>query len=63
MYAGIVDEKYGLNNLVEGFIEADIPMQNCNIYGNGEYAEKLKQICKKKYKDSLFLVQKKILLL
>ncbi len=58
MYAGIVDEKYGLNNLVEGFIEADIPDAELHIYGNGEYAEKLKQICKKNTRIRYFGTKK-----
>lgn len=47
MYAGIIDERYGVSNLVKSFIKADIPDAELHIYGNGEYAEKLKEICKK----------------
>lgn len=46
MYAGTLDKQYGLGDLVKGFIEADIPETELHIYGNGNYREKLMQICR-----------------
>lgn len=42
LYAGGVYEQYGLKNLVEGFIKAHIPNIELHIYGDGDYADYLK---------------------
>lgn len=44
MYAGIVQRLYGLKNLVEGFIKADLNDYELHIYGNGDYAEEIDNI-------------------
>ncbi len=46
MYAGGIEEEYGLRSLVEGFVR--IPREDISLvlYGHGTYVEKLKQICK-----------------
>jgi glycosyltransferase involved in cell wall biosynthesis len=36
LYAGALFEKYGVRNLVEGFLEADIPGCELWLFGNGE---------------------------
>ena len=44
LYAGSVCVQYGLKNLVEGFLQADIPNARLEIYGPGDYVEELKDI-------------------
>ena len=41
-YAGSLMEIYGIGQLVEGFLAADIPNSELHIYGDGDYAEKLR---------------------
>ena len=43
MYAGSLMEIYGIGNLVEGFLAANIPGAELHIYGDGDYAEKLEK--------------------
>ena len=43
-YAGGVSKQYGLSNLVEGFLRADLPNACLHIYGPGDYVEELEQI-------------------
>lgn len=40
-YAGILDERYGVKDLVEGFVEADIEHAELHLYGEGKYKEDL----------------------
>lgn len=44
MYAGLLDERYGVKNLVDGFIIASIEDVELHIYGDGPYAEELKKL-------------------
>lgn len=44
LYAGGVSKQYGLQNLVEGFRQADIPNAVLHIYGPGDYVEELKEL-------------------
>ncbi|MBR4762217.1 MAG: glycosyltransferase [Clostridia bacterium] len=44
VYAGSIHEKYGIKNLVEGFILANLDNCELHIYGNGDYAKELKAI-------------------
>ena len=44
MYAGGVSKQYGLENLVKGFREADLPDARLEIYGPGDYVQELSQI-------------------
>lgn len=46
MYAGKLEKIYGLQNLVEGFIKANIPNCELRIFGDGDYLGQLKEICK-----------------
>ena len=43
-YAGGVSRQYGLSNLVEGFLQADLPNACLHIYGPGDYVEELEKI-------------------
>ena len=47
IYAGSIQKLYGIQNLVEGFIKADIPSSELKIYGDGDYREELEKICGK----------------
>lgn len=44
IYAGGLYEEYGLANLVDAFISANIPDSKLSIYGDGPYVMKLKKI-------------------
>lgn len=46
IYAGSLLRLYGIGNLVEGFIAADIPDAELRVYGDGDYREELEEICK-----------------
>ena len=41
MYAGGVEKIYGLDILVEGFMEANIPNSELHIYGSGSYVDEI----------------------
>lgn len=43
LYAGSLMEIYGIGDLVEGFLAANIPGAELHIYGDGDYAEKLEK--------------------
>lgn len=47
MYAGALSKKYGLDNLVEGFLEADFSDAELHLYGDGDYVSELVKICEK----------------
>lgn len=47
MYTGSIHEKYGIGNLVKGFLDADISDSELQIYGDGDYRDTLLDICKK----------------
>ncbi len=44
MYAGLLDARYGVKTMVEGFILANVPGSELHIYGNGPYADELKKV-------------------
>ena len=44
LYAGNIHWKYGIRDLAEGFILADIPDAELRVYGRGDYEEKLKKL-------------------
>lgn len=46
MYTGGLEEIYGLDMLVEGFMKADVPNSELHIYGAGGFAEKLEEYAK-----------------
>lgn len=43
-YAGGVSRQYGLADLTEGFLQADLPNTRLEIYGPGDYVKELQQI-------------------
>ncbi len=43
-YAGGVSRQYGLADLTEGFLQADLPNTRLEIYGPGDYVEELRRI-------------------
>lgn len=43
IYAGSLMEIYGIGDLVEGFLAANVPGAELHIYGDGDYAEKLEK--------------------
>lgn len=45
MYAGVICEKYGVNNLVDAFISLDRNDVELRIYGDGSYVDELKNVC------------------
>ena len=47
MYAGSLKKIYGIENLVAGFIRADIPNSELRVYGDGDFREELEQLSKK----------------
>lgn len=46
-YAGSLIKVYGIKNLVEGFIDANIPEAELHIYGDGDYVEELQELVKR----------------
>lgn len=47
LYAGSLRRIYGIENLVEGFVAANIPDTELHVYGNGDYVEDLKKLSEK----------------
>jgi len=43
-YAGLLDKKYGINNLIEAFKLINNKSIELHVYGSGDYAEKLVEI-------------------
>lgn len=46
MYAGLLDAEYGVKNLVEGFLMAQLPNTELHIFGSGPYLSELDNIIK-----------------
>ena len=46
-YAGGVSRQYGLADLAEGFLQADLPNTRLEIYGPGDYVKELQSIAEK----------------
>ena len=44
MYAGLLDARYGVKAMVDGFIMANVPNSELHIYGNGPYVDELKNV-------------------
>ncbi len=47
IYAGSIQRLYGIPNLVEGFIKANIPNAEIHIFGDGDYREELEIIVRR----------------
>lgn len=45
IYAGSIQKLYGIQNLVEGFIKANIENAELHIYGDGDYKLELESVC------------------
>ncbi len=41
LYAGILDERYGVADLVRGFLLAELPNARLDLYGEGSYKEEI----------------------
>lgn len=54
LYAGALTRIYGLSNLVEGFLKADLPDAELHLYGDGDYVSELLEVCKKTDKIKYF---------
>ena len=46
IYAGGLQKIYGIEMLVKGFLKANVDNSELHIYGNGDFEEELKEICK-----------------
>ena len=46
VYAGSLSKLYGIQNLVEGFVSANIPDAQLYVYGGGDYREEIEAIAK-----------------
>lgn len=46
LYAGSLLKIYGIEILVKGFLKANIPNAKLIIYGDGDYADELREICR-----------------
>ena len=46
IYAGSILKLYGIQNLVEGFVKADIKDAELRVYGDGDYRDELTELCK-----------------
>lgn len=44
LYAGLLDARYGVKMMVEGFLQAELPDAELHIYGDGPYADELTRI-------------------
>lgn len=44
LYAGTLRRVYGIENLVLGFIAADVPDSELHIYGNGDFEKRLEEL-------------------
>lgn len=49
IYAGLLDARYGVKMMVEGFLRADLLNVELDIYGDGPYAEELTRITKENH--------------
>ena len=45
LYTGSIMKKYGINNLIHGFINSNIENAELHIYGDGDYINELSKIC------------------
>lgn len=46
MYTGALQKKYGIEILVKGYLQANIPESELHIYGTGDFEQELIDICK-----------------
>lgn len=46
MYAGSLHREYGIDMLIQGFLKAKVENSELHIYGKGNYAEEIENICR-----------------
>jgi len=46
VYAGSIKKLYGIQNLVEGFLKANVENAELQIFGDGDYRAELEELCK-----------------
>lgn len=46
LYSGSLNKIHGIKYLVDGFILANLPQTELHIFGEGDYAEELQEVCK-----------------
>lgn len=46
MYAGSLHREYGIDMLIQGFLKAKVESSELHIYGKGNYAEEIENICR-----------------
>lgn len=54
LYSGSIHKIYGISNLVDGFLNAELKDYELHIYGDGDYAEELSKIAIKNNKIKYF---------
>lgn len=54
MYTGSIHRIYGIENLIDGFIDAEIPNSELHIYGDGDYRDEIVRKCKNNEKLKYF---------
>lgn len=47
IYAGLLDERYGVKAMVEAFLLADVPDARLEVYGGGPYADELARVAER----------------
>ena len=58
IYAGAIERIYGIDRLVQAFLNKNIENAELHIYGDGDYAEELNQICQSSSSIKYYGVQK-----
>lgn len=56
MYAGSLHREYGIDMLIQGFLKAKVENSELHIYGKGNYAEEIENICRQ-YNNVVFYGQ------
>ena len=46
LYAGSIQSKYGIGNLAEGFVKAELPNAELRVFGSGDFRERLIELGK-----------------
>ncbi len=54
LYAGTLRKVYGIENLVRGFIKANVPNTELHIYGEGDFRKELEELAKE-YKSVKYM--------
>ncbi|NLK29254.1 MAG: glycosyltransferase family 4 protein [Clostridiales bacterium] len=54
LYAGALHKKYGIDILLDGFVDSNLPALELHLYGDGDYVPKIRQLSKKYPKIKYF---------